>query len=786
MEGKEEDYVLYPFLTLDKIVLTPMIPQPVRIDSEEQREYLDKCYGNHSEVFFATSDDSAPKNGDKLKKIGVVCILDRILQMAGAPTMAFVRPVRRAVYENTVYSPSIPMAKVKLLKNIEAPKRKSAESKYMMERIDNLFQNVIQYIGEPEKETAEKLIAENSPSPVFHLYAISHVAPISWEEKYRILEAESFQDLLNTMALVLDEAEQRISIQARIHEKTHRELSQQQKEAFLRVHLKQIKDELGENEDNEDLAELLARSLDKKWNKEAKEHFDKEVKKLRRLNINNPEYSVQYAYLEALLDLPWENYNNKKISLKKVEEILDRDHYGLEKVKERIIEHMAVLKLRKDLKAPILCLYGPPGVGKTSIGKSVAEAVGREYARIALGGMHDESEIRGHRKTYIGAMPGRFLQTLSKLKYGNPLILLDEIDKVGKDYKGDPSSALLEALDPEQNNTFHDNFIDYPYDLSKVLFIATANDLSTIPPPLRDRMEIIEMTGYIPAEKREIALRHLVDKALKNNGLNEKEVIFLPETIDFIVNYYTREAGVRQLEKKISKVIRKLARLKASDKDFPKEITPEIAEELLGKKEVLPSAYENNDFAGVATGLAWTPAGGDILFIETSLAPGKGEKITLTGNLGDVMKESAILALQYLKANAGQLGINPELFGKYDIHIHVPEGAVPKDGPSAGITLASSMASAFSGKKLRERTAMTGELTLRGKVLPVGGIKEKIIAARQAGIKRIILSEENRRDIEEIKPEYVDGLEFIYVKTLPEVLENVLTNEEATYKFNLN
>ena len=787
IESKEENKILIPFLAFDNIVITPMIPQPVKIDSEEQREYLEKCFNGNSEIFLGCSEKNPedPKQ-EKIKEVGVVCVIDRVLQMPGAPALAFVRPVYRAKFEGIVYSPSITMSKISRLKDITDPKKRSLEINVTLERIEALFHQLMNFMPDPEKSTAEKLIADNSSSTVQRLYAISHVSPINLPEKYKILECNSFPALLKNIAKILDEAEQKIQIQAKIHERTHHEITQQQKENFLRLHLKQIKEELGEGDETNDVAELLARSAGKVWSKETQEYFHKELQKLRRLNINNPEYSVQYSYLETFLNLPWNNYSNKPIALEKVEDILNRDHYGLEKVKERILEYMAVVKLRKDLKAPILCLYGPPGVGKTSIGKSIAEAVGREYGRISLGGMHDEAEIRGHRRTYIGAMPGRFLQSLSKCKHGDPLILLDEIDKVGKDFKGDPSSALLEALDPEQNNTFHDNFIDYPYDLSRVLFIATANDLSTIPAPLRDRMEIIEMNAYIPAEKREIALRHLVDKALRENGFEEKEITFLPEAIDNIIRFYTREAGVRQLEKKIGSVIRKLARFKATGKDFPHVITTEISEELLGKHEVMPESYENNDYAGVATGLAWTPSGGDILFIETSLSPGKGEKITLTGNLGDVMKESAVIALQYLKANTDKFNINPDFFGKFDIHIHVPEGAVPKDGPSAGITLATSMVSAFTGKKLYERTAMTGEITLRGKVLPVGGIKEKIIAAKQAGIKRIILSEENRKNIEDIKPQYIEGLEFFYVKTLPEVFEHALSQEDAKYCFNLS
>ena len=582
----EEEFKLYPLLAIEKHVLTPMIPQPVKIENEEQRDFIDKCHSSNTEFFFATSE--TPENEikeEKIKRIGLVCAIDRVLQMPGAPSLVFVRPLHRAEFKGIVYSPSFSMAKVTILNKIDAPKRKGAEYEGMMERIETLFHMVMNFVGDQEKTAAKKLIEENSQTPVSYLYALCHVSPISWEEKYKIIEANTFKELLYGVATVLDEMEQKIRIQATIHERTHQELSQQQKEAFLRVHLKQIKQELGEDAENDDASELVTKSLNKNWSEESKKHFEKELQKLRKLNLNNPEYSIQVSYLENFLELPWKNYNNKKLSLEKVEEILNRDHYGLEKVKERILEYMAVLKLRNDLKAPILCLYGPPGVGKTSIGKSVAEAVGREYARISLGGLHDEAEIRGHRRTYIGAMPGRFLQTLTKLKYGNPLILLDEIDKVGKDYKGDPSSALLEALDPEQNNTFHDNYIDFPYDLSKVLFIATANDLSSIPAPLRDRMEIIEMPGYTLEEKREIALRHLIDKVLTENGFKKGELKFSSKAIDSIIQSFTREKGVRQLSQAISRLVRKLALQKVRGKEIPKEITPEQVYEYLDKND---------------------------------------------------------------------------------------------------------------------------------------------------------------------------------------------------------
>lgn len=549
--------------------------------------------------------------------------------------------------------------------------------------------------------------------------------------------------------------------------------------------MKAIREELGEENDQSDENELRARAKEKKWSKEAANHFEKELAKLWRFNPNSPEYAIQYSYIDTLLNLPWNSYTNDNFSLEKVEKILDRDHYGLEQVKERIIEQMAVIKLRNDLKAPIICLYGPPGVGKTSLGKSIADALGRKYARVSFGGLHDEAEIRGHRRTYIGAMPGRIISALSKCGSGNPVFVLDEIDKIGKDFKGDPSTALLEVLDPEQNSKFHDNYIDFDYDLSKILFIATANSLSEISRPLLDRMEIIEIGGYIPEEKIEIAKRHLVPKCLKEHGFSENELQFSKDSLNFIITRYTCESGVRQLEKKISKVLRKIARLKASEKEFPKKIDSKIVREYLGKEEVNPDLYENNNFAGVVTGLAWTQVGGEILFIESSLTPGNGEKLTLTGNLGDVMKESATIALQYIKAHAKKIGINPEVFTKTNVHIHVPEGAIPKDGPSAGITMATSLASSFSGRKVRDKLAMTGEITLRGKVLPVGGIKEKILAAKRAGITDIILSSENEKDINEINSRYLKGLDFHYVNTVEEVLDYALLPDLAENRFDI-
>ena len=536
---------------------------------------------------------------------------------------------------------------------------------------------------------------------------------------------------------------------------------------------------MGENQSTE-IHELRTRGIWKLWSKEVADIFEKELTKLERINPQSPDYNVQLTYLQTMLSLPWGVYTTDNLNIKNAERTLNKDHYGLEKVKERILEHLAVLQLKDDMKSPIVCLYGPPGVGKTSLGRSIAAALKRQYVRMSLGGVHDEAEIRGHRKTYIGAMPGRIIKSLIKAGSSNPVIILDEIDKLGSDHRGDPSSAMLEVLDPEQNNTFHDNYLDVDYDLSKVMFIATANNLGTIPPALLDRMELIEVSGYITEEKIEIARRHLVPKELNNNGLKKEDVKLSKAALEYIIENHTRESGVRELEKKINKIMRKIA-LDFARKGYKEvhNIKPDDVQNYLGVPEYSRDKYQGNGYAGVVTGLAWTAVGGEILFVETSLSKGKGGKLTLTGNLGDVMKESAMLALEYLKAHTCLLNISEDIFDNWNIHIHVPEGAIPKDGPSAGITMVTSLASALTQRKVKPNLAMTGEITLRGKVLPVGGIKEKILAAKRAGIKEIILCEENRKNIEEIQPIYLTGLTFHYVKDIKDVLQLALTDEKV-------
>ncbi|KEJ83953.1 lon protease [Porphyromonas sp. 31_2] len=572
---------------------------------------------------------------------------------------------------------------------------------------------------------------------------------------------------------------QLVELKASIQMKTHEDINQQQKEYFLQQQIKTIQEELGGNINELEIKELREKASRKKWPAEVAQVFEKELRKLERLHPQSPDYSVQTQYVQNIVNLPWNEYSKDNFNLSHAQKVLDRDHYGLEKVKERIIEHLAVLKLKGDMKSPIICLYGPPGVGKTSLGRSIAEALRRKYVRVSLGGLHDEAEIRGHRRTYIGAMCGRIIQNIQKAGTSNPVFILDEIDKITNDFKGDPASALLEVLDPEQNNAFHDNYLDIDYDLSKVMFIATANNLNTISQPLLDRMELIEVSGYIMEEKVEIAAKHLVPKQMDVHGLKKGSVKFPKKTLQVIVEAYTRESGVRELDKKIAKIMRKLARKVASDEPIPTSIKPEDLYEYLGAVEYSRDKYQGNDYAGVVTGLAWTAVGGEILFVESSLSKGKGSKLTLTGNLGDVMKESAMLALEYIHAHAAQFNINEELFENWNVHVHVPEGAIPKDGPSAGITMVTSLVSAFTQRKVKKNLAMTGEITLRGKVLPVGGIKEKILAAKRAGIKELILCKENEKDINEIKPEYLKGLVFHYVSDIQQVVDLALLREKV-------
>ena len=645
----------------------------------------------------------------------------------------------------------------------------------LMGILDDYPDELIQYINNMEPTT-------------FMLNTICSYLPLTIEQKYQLLSCPTELARLQQAIQFTNNIIELMKLKRKIENKTRSDLDQQQREYFLRQQVQNIQSELGDKDESsvrqEDVSNLRKKAEAKHWSKETAEIFDKELSKLNRINIQSPDYNVQLQYLQTVVGLPWDECTKDNTDIKRAEKKLNRDHYGMEKVKERILEHLAVLKMRKDRQSPIICLYGPPGVGKTSLGKSIAESLGRKYVRMSLGGVHDESEIRGHRRTYIGAMPGRIIQGMQRAGSSNPVFILDEIDKVSVgSVHGDPSSALLEVLDPEQNVAFHDNYIDLDYDLSKVMFIATANDTSTIPRPLLDRMELIEVDGYITEEKIEIARRHLVPKNREKNGLKEHTALKIGKpALEFIIERYTRESGVRGLEKQIDKLFRRVA-LKVAKEEMKNDhtISKEETEELLGKPIFSRDTYQGNEYAGVVTGLAWTSVGGEILFIETSLSKGKGSKLTLTGNLGDIMKESALLALEYIKAHADKLGIDTRIFENYNLHVHVPEGAVPKDGPSAGITMATSIASALTQRKVRASLAMTGEITLRGKVLPVGGIREKILAAKRAGIKDIILCKENKKDIDEIPAEYLKGVTFHYAADIQDVLDFALLDEKVKH-----
>ena len=656
-----------------------------------------------------------------------------------------------------------------------------ADDKEFNTAMEDLRSTTTEYIRQNEDLPDESQFALNNISnDVIAVDFICTNLPFDIADKAELIYTSSIKERVIKTLKVLHKEIQLLELKQNIRTKTREDLDEQQREYFLQQQIKNIKEELGRGEGSPERKELEQKAAKKNWSDDVAKLFRKELDKLDMFNPQSPEYSIQYNYLQTMIALPWGEYTKDNLDLKRAQRVLNHDHYGMEKVKERILEYMAVLKLRGDLKSPIICLYGPPGVGKTSLGKSIAAAMKRKYVRMSLGGLHDESEIRGHRRTYVGAMPGRIIKNIQKAGSSNPVFILDEIDKVTQNtVNGDPSSALLEVLDPEQNNAFHDNYLDVDYDLSKVLFIATANDLNTIPRPLLDRMELIEVSGYITEEKIEIAKRHLIPREIENCGLDkdEEKPTFTKAAIERVIEQYTRESGVRQLEKQVNKALRKIAYKKALDNDVNEKITPNEIEGLLGKAPFYRDIYQGNSYAGVVTGLAWTSVGGEILFIETSLSKGKTGKLTLTGNLGDVMKESAVIALEYVKAHIDTLGVDYRIFDNWNIHIHVPEGATPKDGPSAGITIATSIASALTQRKVRKNTAMTGEITLRGKVLPVGGIKEKILAAKRAGITDIVMCQENRKDIEEIPEMYRKGVEFHYVENVQDVWKFALTDE---------
>ena len=774
-----------PILTTRNLVIFPGVVSPILIGREPSIKlisYLEK----HPEAMFGIfcqrdSNVDNPSFKD-LYATGVYARMVKVIEMPGPGNniTAIVQGLGRCTLDNLTKTK--PYFAGIVSPNAESlPKETDKEFTTVCETVLKSAKEYIS-LNEDMPDEAQYALASVQNKVVTINYVCSNL-PFSIKDKVKLLEIDDTKKRAYSLLKTLDRETQLLKLKQDIRQKTRMDLDEQQREYFLQQQIKNIKEELGHGDGSPEHRELQEKAKGKKWNEEVAATFYKELDKLELYNPQSPEYSVQLNYLQNMVNLPWGIYTKDDLNLKKAEKTLDRDHYGMEKVKERILEYISVLKLRGDLKSPIICLYGPPGVGKTSLGKSIAEAMHRKYVRVSLGGLHDESEIRGHRRTYIGAMPGRIIKNIQKAGSSNPVFILDEIDKITQNtINGDPSSALLEVLDPEQNKAFHDNYLDVDYDLSKVLFIATANDLNTIPRPLLDRMEIIEVSGYITEEKIEIAKRHLIPKELENNGLNtiEPKVKFNKAALEKIIEQYTRESGVRQLEKQINKALRKLAYQKAVKGEIESpDITPDKIEGLLGKPPFYRDIYQGNGYAGVVTGLAWTSVGGEILFIETSLNQAKGGKLTLTGNLGDVMKESAMIALQYVKAHVSELGVDYRIFDNWNIHIHVPEGATPKDGPSAGITIATSIASAITQRKVRKNTAMTGEITLRGKVLPVGGIKEKILAAKRAGITDIVMCKENMKDIEEIPEKYRTGVEFHYVENIRQVWDFALTDEHV-------
>ena len=773
-----------PILPLRNMVLFPTTVLPISVGRESSLQLvreLEKS-GGYMGVMCQKDPETNIPSLDDLYPFGTVAKILKVFEMPDSSTTVILQGYQKIELVELTRIVPYHMGRIVPAPDIHSPQ-------------DNEFDLVIQNC----RKTATKIFKANGANPdvafamknmgndsiLINFLCANIKAPLT--EKIALLEESSLKERAYHLLSILNHEKQLVDLQKRIQAKTQKEIDQQQKEYYLQQQMKTIQEELGGNPQDQDVNELRKKGSTKKWSKEVAEIFNKEVSKLERINPQTPDYHVQLNYLQLFTNLPWGEYSKDNLDINNAQKVLDHDHYGLEKVKERILEHLAVIKMRGDLKAPIICLYGPPGVGKTSLGKSIAESLKRKYVRMSLGGIHDESEIRGHRKTYVGAMPGRILKSLVKAGTDNPVFILDEIDKVGgASNHGDPSSALLEVLDPEQNSAFHDNFLDIDYDLSNVMFIATANNLSNIPAPLLDRMELIEVSGYLTEEKIEIAKRHLIPKEKEANGIADEKITFSKQAIEHIIEDYTRESGVRTLEKRIGKICRRLACQKATTGEIKnRSIKPADLQELLGVKEYSRDKYQGNDYAGVVTGLAWTAVGGEILFIETSLSKGKGEKMTLTGNLGDVMKESAMLALEYIKSHAEELSIPYEIFEKWNIHLHVPEGAIPKDGPSAGITMATALASALTQRRVRPHVAMTGEITLRGKVLPVGGIKEKILAAKRAGITDIVICEENRRNIEAIPEVYLKGLTFHYVNDIKEVLEIALLQEKVNNPVNL-
>ena len=768
---------LLAILPLRNMVLFPGVVIPITAGRDKSIKLINdaNAVGKNIGVVAQINEEEEDPSRNDIHKIGTVARILRVLKMPDGNVTVILQGKKRFEIDTVVEELPYITAKIKEVPE-KRPKKNDTE---FVAILDSIKEIAIQIIKESPNIPSEATFAiKNIESQSFLVNFVTSNMNLSVKEKQDLLAINKLKDrALETLRYMNIEL-QKLELKNDIQSKVRFDLDQQQREYFLHQQMKTIQEELGGVSQEEEMDEMLQKSLTKKWDEKTKKHFEKELSKMRRMNPQVPDFGIQRNYLELFLELPWNEYSKDNFDLKRAQKILDRDHFGLEEVKKRMIEHLAVLKLRNDMKSPIICLTGPPGVGKTSIGRSIAEALGREYVRISLGGLRDESEIRGHRKTYIGAMPGRIIQSLKKAGTSNPVFVLDEIDKLSNSSHGDPSSALLEVLDPEQNNSFYDNFLEMGYDLSKVMFIATSNNMGAIQPALQDRMEIIRMSGYTIEEKVEIARQHLFPRQLKEHGMTTKDLSIGKKQLERIVEGYTRESGVRNLEAKIAQVIRNAAKSVAMEEEYNKKVTDEDIIKVLGAPRLGRDKYETNDVAGVVTGLAWTSVGGDILFIESLLSPGKGT-MTITGNLGTVMKESATIALEYIKANTKLLELDSEILSKYNIHLHVPEGATPKDGPSAGIAMLTSLVSLFTQKRVKNNLAMTGEITLRGKVLPVGGIKEKILAAKRANIKEIILCHENKSDVDEIKPEYLEGLSFHYVKEMSEVLKYALTDENV-------
>jgi len=766
-----------PILSLRNTVLFPGVVIPITAGRDKSIKLIDDANKGSKVIGVVSQKDETIEDptAKDIFETGTVARILKVLKMPDGNTTVIIQGKKRFKVAEVITEEPYMNATVREVPE-SAPINNNQEFSAIIDSIKELALQIIKQ--SPNIPSEASFAINNIESNSFLVNFVSSNMNISVKDKQKLLETSDLKKrALETLKFMNIEF-QKLELKNDIQSKVQSDMSQQQREYFLHQQMKTIQEELGGVSYEEEVDEMKVRAKSKKWDDKIKTHFEKELAKMQRMNPQVAEYSIQRNYLDLFLDLPWNEFSKDKFDLKRAKRILDRDHYGLDDVKRRIIEYLAVLKLRNDMKSPILCLYGPPGVGKTSLGKSIAEALGREYVRMSLGGLRDEAEIRGHRKTYIGAMPGRILQSLKKAGTSNPVFVLDEIDKLSNSHQGDPSSAMLEVLDPEQNSEFYDNFLEMGFDLSKVMFIATSNNLSTIQPALRDRMEIINVTGYTIEEKVEIGKRHLLPKQLKEHGLNADHLKIAKPQLEKIVEGYTRESGVRGLEKQIAKMVRHAAKNIAMEEDYNIKVTNEDIIEVLGGPKLERDKYENNDVAGVVTGLAWTSVGGDILFIESILSKGKGA-LNITGNLGNVMKESATIAMEYIKANADNFGIESDIFDKYNVHIHVPEGATPKDGPSAGVTMLTSLVSLFTQRKVKKSLAMTGEITLRGKVLPVGGIKEKILAAKRARIKEIILSSDNERDIKEIKEEYLKGLTFHYVTDMSEVIDIAITKQKV-------